>query len=312
MSTLFQDHSPLDEETHFPRFMSVRQVARYLNLNEKKIYALVREDRIPATKITGKWIFPKELIDRWLLETSHGGLMTDRLVIVGSDDPLLSHVVFELAHNTGARALVSYSATGTRLGLSLLAALRADVGGIHWGPEAESQIRHPALLQHHTGHRDWVMVRACQREQGLIVHPSVLRKHDTVSALMNARLRWALRQSGAGSQRFLQEVLARHDVAEDQLTITCTALSEREAAACVAMGEADIAPGVRASATECGMGFVGVGWEAFDFVLNRGVYFRTLFQHLLQSLQSDSTRAYAERLGGYRFDDCGRIVWGME
>ncbi|MGA7982583.1 MAG: helix-turn-helix domain-containing protein [Chromatiaceae bacterium] len=69
-----------------PRFLDVKQVADYLNLNEKKVYALVAEGRIPGTKVTGKWMFPRELIDRWVLESSHGGLLADRLVIAGSDD----------------------------------------------------------------------------------------------------------------------------------------------------------------------------------------------------------------------------------
>ena len=51
--------------------MSVRQVAEYLHLNEKKIYALVSEGGIPATKVTGKWMFPRELVDRWMLDSSH-------------------------------------------------------------------------------------------------------------------------------------------------------------------------------------------------------------------------------------------------
>ena len=63
--------------------MSVKQVARYLNLNEKKIYALVSNNQIPATKITGKWMFPRELIDKWMLDSSHGGLLTDRLIVSG-------------------------------------------------------------------------------------------------------------------------------------------------------------------------------------------------------------------------------------
>ena len=44
------------------RFMTVRQIAEYLQLNEK-IYALATEEKIPATKVTGKWMFPRELID---------------------------------------------------------------------------------------------------------------------------------------------------------------------------------------------------------------------------------------------------------
>jgi excisionase family DNA binding protein len=71
-----------------PRFMSVKQVAEYLHLNEKKVYALVNEGRIPATKVTGKWLFPRTLIDQWMLESTHGGLLTDRLVLALSATPV--------------------------------------------------------------------------------------------------------------------------------------------------------------------------------------------------------------------------------
>ncbi len=295
-----------------PRFMSVKQVAEYLHLNEKKVYALVREDKIPATKITGKWVFPRELVDRWLLESSHGGLLTDRLVVAGSDDPLLHHLVLKLACNVGARALVSYCPTGTQLGLALLGAYRADVGCVHWGPDAESAIRHPALLQQHALSHNWILVRALRREQGLIVHPTLLERHADLAALLGAPLRWAMRQTGAGTRRFLQETLAQHGIDETTLDIATVALSERQAAAHVAMGVVDIAPGVRASATEFGLGFVGIGWEAFDFALGRGVYFRTLFQNLLDALRSDEARAHGERLGGYDLSAAGELIWGMD
>ncbi|MBT8088036.1 MAG: helix-turn-helix domain-containing protein, partial [Gammaproteobacteria bacterium] len=59
-----------------PRFMTVKQVAAYLQVNEKKVYGLVQEGKIPATKLTGKWLFPRDLVDQWLLESSHGGLLT--------------------------------------------------------------------------------------------------------------------------------------------------------------------------------------------------------------------------------------------
>ncbi len=45
-------------ESTGPRFLSVRQAAEYLQVNEKKIYALASEGKIPGTKITGKWLFP--------------------------------------------------------------------------------------------------------------------------------------------------------------------------------------------------------------------------------------------------------------
>lgn len=295
-----------------PRFMSVRQVADYLHLNEKKIYALVREGKIPATKITGKWIFPRELVDRWLLESSHGGLLTDRLVVAGSDDPLLYHLVLHLAGEVESRALVSYSPTGTRLGLGLLATGRADIAGVHWGPAEESDIRHPALLRQFRDHRDWLLVRAFRREQGLMVHPDVRKRYADIPALLEAPLRWAMRQQGAGSQRFLQEALSAHGIAEGRLNTGVTALSEREAAGAIATGRADLAPGVRASAAEFGLEFIPMGWEAFDFALRRGVYFRTLFQRLLDSLRTKEAHTFATHLGGYDLSCAADLVWGME
>lgn len=306
------DADAMPHDDALPRFMSVRQVASYLHINEKKVYSLVREEKIPATKITGKWVFPRELVDRWLLESSHGGLFTDRLILVGSDDPLLAHIALDLATRVGPRALVSYSPTGTQLGLGLLAALRADVGGVHWGRDDESHIRHPALLQRYAAHKNWLLVRAFRREQGLMLRQDLLRHYPTAEALLQANLRWSVRQDGAGSHRFMQELLAEHKLDETHLQITAHALSEREAAAHIAMGMADAAPGVRACATEFGLGFLPTGWEAFDFALDRGVYFRTLFQKLLDSLRGPDTHDYAAQLGGYDLGPAGDLIWGME
>ena len=134
-------------------FLSVKQAAAYLQLNEKKIYELANQGVIPSTKVTGKWMFPRELLDRWMLDSSHSGLLADRLILAGSDDPLLYRVVGGFANEIGNKALISYSPTGTRLGLDLLQAHRVDVCCIHWGPHNESRTRHPALLQHYSQHK---------------------------------------------------------------------------------------------------------------------------------------------------------------
>ncbi len=295
-----------------PRFLDVRQVSEYLNLNEKKVYALVADGRIPGTKVTGKWMFPRELIDRWMLESSHGGLLNDRLLVAGSDDPLLHRMVMSLARDTGPRGLVSYTPTGTRLGLELLQAGRADACAVHWGPSEESHLRHPALLSQYGGYRRWVLIRAFRREQGLILRPDLVQPGVGVAELLSRPLRWAMRQDGAGTRRFLAETLARHGVALDQLQITTEALSERDAAVCISLGIADIAPGARAAAAENGLAFVPTGWECFDIALARGVYFRQLFQQLVERLRDPHTLAWAETLGGYDLGDSGKLVWGQD
>ena len=303
--------APLPEESGgAAALMNARQAASYLGINEKKIYQLATEGRLPGTKVTGKWLFPRDLVDQWLLESSHRGVLADRLLLTGSDDPLLHRIVSALAQAVEARALIAYSATGTRLGLRLLAAGRADVCAVHWGPAAESDVRHPALLSRFPGHAQWVLVRAFRREQGLMVSPRATQRHgSSVDALVGAGLRWVFRQDGSGSQRFLEEICAAAETKPDRLECAMTARSEREAASHVAMGEADVAPGVRAAAAECGLDFVAAGEETFDLALPRDVYFRALFQRLADSLKSEETRSTAARLGGYDLTEAGRLVW---
>jgi excisionase family DNA binding protein len=292
--------------------MTVKQVAEYLHLNEKKIYALVNEERIPATKITGKWLFPRELVDRWMLDSAHGGLMANRLIIAGSDDPLLYRLIMNFAQDTGAHALISYTPTGTRLGLDLLQANRVDASGIHWGPKDESHTRHPALLRQYNQFRHWVLIRMFRREQGLMLSTRLEREAVDARTLIAERYRWALRQSGAGAQRFLLEVLSRYGTSADKLTCVTTALSEREAAASIAMGQADVAPGARSAATEYGLAFIPFGWESFDLALPRSIWFRRLFQDLIARLRSPSALEMANRLTGYDLSETGDLIWGDE
>ena len=292
-----------------PRFMTVKQVASYLQVNEKKVYSLVREGKIPASKLTGKWLFPRNLVDQWLLESSHGGLLTDRIVVAGSDDPLLLRAITQVANELQSRALISYAATGSQLGLSLLAQRRADVCGIHWGPVEESQQRHPALIRQYVQAADWALVRLFRREQGLIVEPGLWSAELGIEGLFRRDVRWVERQEGAGSHRFLRELISKHDLDPADRRITGHASTEREVSSLIAMGQAEVGPGVRAAATEYGLDFVAIGWEAFDLALHRGIFFRNLFQQLLDYLRSSDCRRQANTLGGYDLAELGTLVW---
>lgn len=297
-------------ENQYDVFMNVRQVSNYLHLNEKKIYALVSEGRIPATKITGKWLFPKELIDKWMLDSTHNGLLHDRLIISGGDDPLLYRTILRYSESLGNKALITYTPTGTRAGLSLLNAGKVDSCCMHWGPENESHRRHPSLLQQYPRHHDWVLIRAFKREQGLIFNSAHLGKSPQIPEIFDRKYRWSLRQQGSGAKRFLMEVLSRHGLNDDMLDITSTALSEREAAASITLQKADISAGTRAIANEFGLDFISLGWQAIDFVIPRNIWFRHLFQNLINEIHSDPGLKLAGELGGYDLAQCGDLIWG--
>lgn len=288
-------------------YLTARQAAAYLHLNEKTLYSLVAEGAVPATRATGKWLFPRRLLDEWLVDSAHGGALMDRLLVGGSDDPLLAAATTDLAGEVGADALVALAPTGTRLGLDLLARRRINVCGIHWGGAETSAATHLQLVRTYPASADWTMVRMALREQGVML----ARKYAGVAdlhALTAGGPRWAMRQDGAGSQRFFRGVLLEQGVAYEGLAIARTARSERQAAALVAQGEADCAPGVRGAAVEFGLSFLPLGWEAYDLVLPRPVFFRSLFQRLLESLRSEAMRTLAARLRGYNLAPLGQIV----
>lgn len=288
-------------------FLTVREVAEHLHLNEKKIYALVKEGAIPATKAAGKWLFPRRLVDEWLLESTHGGVLADRLIVGGSDDPLLTAAVAELAARLQGSALVALAPTGTRLGLALLSQRRANVCGIHWGPAAAADRRHAQLVRGFPGFRDWTMVRLARREQGVLLGAAAAGAAE-LGSLVAPSVRWAMRQEGAGSQHFLSLALTERGLAVDDASVVGLALTERHAAASVAQGRADCAPGVRSAAAEFGLGFLPLGWECFDLVLPKAVYFRNLFQQLLDVLRGAPTGGLAAALNGYDLEPLGRVI----
>lgn len=290
--------------------MSVRQLSLYLHLNEKKIYTLVNEGEIPATKITGKWMFPRELIDKWMLDSTHNGLLHDRLMIAGSDDPLLYRLVLEFSKTLGNKALITYSASGTRQGLELLNVNKIDACCLHWGPEKESRRRHPSLIQQYSKHHDWVLIRAFKREQGIMFNASRLPSTPSIPSLFDQDYRWCIRQKGSGAQRFLMEILSRHNLNTDLLNNSAIALSERDAASSIVMNQADVGSGTRAIANEFGLDFLTLGWEAVDFAIPRNIWFRHLFQNLIQRIKSDFGQRLALQLGGYDLEQSGELIWG--
>lgn len=292
-----------------PAFLSVKQLAEYLQINEKKIYALANDGRLPGTKITGKWLFPKSLIDQWLLESSHGGILTDRLLIAGSEDPLLTRLVTYLIEEFAAQALISYSSTGTSLGLSLLARRRTDICAIHWGPLQESHIRHAALIQQYADSSQWLIVRLFHREQGFMLGSGLDIDGMSIPDIFRQNWIWAMRGEGTGSQHFLEDTAVSYGIDLGGLNTALRAQTEREVASLLSQAQADIAPGPRSVAREFGLQFIPVGWEGFDLVLPRTIYFRQLFQALLQQLHSRNVQSIAQQFGGYRFEQTGEIIW---
>ena len=300
-------------------FLSVPELAGLLHLNEKKIYQLAGDGVLPGTKITGKWLFPRALVERWLTENSHGGVLADRLLIAGSDDQLLHRVCSALAVDWQRSALLAYCPAGTRHGLDMLDAGRVDACFINWGASESHARRHMALLRGYRNHASWTVVRCFERTQGFVLGAAAARRHakapaepaQRVAALLEDRtLRWALREEQTGTGRTLADACAEHDVPLGSLNVIERCHSERSAAALVNTGLADITPGVQSVAGEYRLDFIAVADVSIDLVLERRTFFRRLVQQLLERLGEEATLQHAAQLGGYRVMDRQRVMDG--
>jgi excisionase family DNA binding protein len=286
--------------------LTAKQAATYLHLNEKKLYELANSGEVPAARVGGKWLFPRRLLDDWLLEQAHGGVLTDRLLIAGGDDALLAAAVRALAAELGADAFVAYSPTATLPGLEQLARRRADIAVVHWGDAPHSAALHATLLRAHPGHARWTLVRIGEREQGVLLRPGL--GIDQLETLAAFDVRWAMREAGSGAAHFLASALRARGLRPEDCSADATIAGEREAAALLVRNAADCTPGTRATASEFGLDFLPLGWEALDLALPKEIYFRHLFQRLLARLGSADIRDLAAQLGGYELTALGRVL----
>ena len=46
--------------------MTVREVANYLNVDDKTVYRLAQKGELPGFKVAGTWRFKREDIDQWI------------------------------------------------------------------------------------------------------------------------------------------------------------------------------------------------------------------------------------------------------
>jgi len=288
-----------------PDLMTTREVAEYLRLKERKIYELVRQGGIPCTRVTGKWLFPRQLIDFWLLEHADGAgresLAVPAPVVAGSHDPLLEWSV--QASACGLALLFG----GSMDGLARFARAEAMVCGLHIPQDADDGYNIEAVRQV-TRDRELVLIEWAWRQQGLMVAPGNPLAIERVEDLAGAGSRVIDRQPGAGSRLLLDRLLANARVERGDLTL-CEelAVNETDVAREVHAGHADAGLGIESAAREAGLGFVPLVRERFDLLVGRREYFEDPFQALLATTH---TRRFAERaqtLGGYDVSGTGTV-----
>jgi excisionase family DNA binding protein len=289
------------------RLFTTSEAAAYLRIKERKIYELVSERAIPCTKITGKWLFPKEELDRWLadsLSRPDGMAKAEPMPIVGgSHDPLLEWALRE--SGSGLATLPE----GSEAGLGRFMRGELVAAAIHLHALGDDKVdANVETMRSKAGLHDAVLVSFARREQGLLVQTGNPLGLKGMQDIAGRRARMATRPQGAGAQLLLLSLLQRARLDLSQIVcVTPSAPTGPDVAQAIRAGRADCGIATRSVAEAAGIDFVPIVWERFDIVADQRHYFRPPLQRLFGFLRTPEFVARARELGGYDVSDAAAV-----
>lgn len=296
-----------------PELMNTRQAAGYLGINEKKLYALAKAKKIPCTRVTGKWTFPRKLIDAWIEQSAVRRDASEirpeprsYLLAAGSDDPCLG-VLGDLFKERAKPASLFWNTVGSSSGLAAVRDGVADLATSHLLDPTRGEYN-LSLVKKLAG-ADAVVVQLFYRQLGLIVLPGNPMKLKAITDLARPKVRMVNRQGGSGTRLYLDHALARLKIDSRKLHGYETSVSTHvEVGLRVLRGEVDTGLATMTTARMLGLDFVPLARERFDAVIPQERFFSPGIQALLSIIGSREFRDCLERMGGYDGAESGRII----
>lgn len=286
-------------------YLGTEEAAAYLGLKERKLYELAATGAVPCSKVTGKWLFPRAALDRWIESglARPAGLQpaAPPPIIAGSHDALL-----EWALRRSGSGLAPLS-VGSAEGLERLVRNEAAIAAIHIHAENRDD-GNVGALEAAGGAHDAVLIAFARREEGLLVASGNPLRLASLAGAVAAGARFGRRQPGAGAQLLLEKLLRAERIAPETLSSPSQPFATGgDLAFAIRAGEIDCGIATRAVAQAAGLGFLSLGWEHFDLAMRRRTYFEPGPQALLRLMRSEEFQRHAELLGGYDVSEAGAV-----
>ena len=298
------------------QLMSTKEIADYLRLKERKIYDLVAQGEIPHSRISGKLLFPRALVDEWVKQSTVGSALKAQrnapAIVAGSSDPLLEWAVRE------SRCGLATMTYGSMDGVDRLIAMSACAAAMHIpaaardidAPGMPREDRNIALTRDRLGHLDCVLIEWAKREQGLVIAVGNPHKISKLADLNKPKVRTILRHPGAGSYLLFLQLLSEAGINPDQIKhVQPAAQTETDIASAILDGRADVGLAVRAVAQQFHLDFIPLTVERLDIAVLRASYFDAPWQALMDFTRKPTFQRYAKTLAGYDVRGLGRVMW---
>jgi excisionase family DNA binding protein len=297
--------------------MNTREVARYLGIHEKQVYALIKSKRIPSTRVTGKWVFPKKLIDEWIESNAQTGLEQAReksrkvegaLLASGSNDPVLDMLQTHLKESHPEFYIFSAN-TGSTDGLKALNMGYTDIAWSHLLDPKSGEYNIPFLPAYLPNVKP-VVVNLFDRDLGFMTAPKNPLGIRGFEDLTRKGVRFLNRQKGAGTRVLLDHHLKRLKISSSRISgYGKEVYTHFEVGLSILSKEADVGIATIAVSKLFGLPFIPITRERFDMILDKSTFFDKGVQAFIEILSSSEFRNRVERLGSYDFKQSGKILY---
>lgn len=77
-------------------------------------------------------------------------------------------------------------------------------------------------------------------------------------------------------------------------------------------GEANVGIASAAISKLLGLSFLPITSECFDMIMDQSTYFQPGVQAFIETLKSGDFRSRVEKIGGYNFEDSGKILYSRQ
>jgi putative molybdopterin biosynthesis protein len=294
--------------------LNTKEVASYLKINEKQVYRLIKDKKIPATRITGKWTFPRRLIDEWIIESASENIgkkveraLGDHIVLVGSNDFTIELLSHELGRRFPKFSL-SFSNVGSIGGLIALGRGSSHIASCHLLDPDTGEYNLP-YLPRYLPEMETTVVNLVYRDLGLILRPRNPLNITGIEDLAQPGIRIINRQEGSGTRIFLDFELKRLGIDPEGINgYEKEVNTHTEVATGVLSGMADVGLGILSAAKMLGLEFIHITKERYDLVIPKEHLSAKPVNALLEVIRSQEFRGKVEQMGGYDTKDTGKIM----
>ncbi len=293
--------------------LTTKEVAEFLNINEKMVYSLISEKALPATKVTGKWLFPRHLVEKWIEKNTINypedvsGEDTDLIVIAGSNDILLDKTIAGF-NEIYKDHLCVFANVGSMGGIQALVSRKCHIAASHL-MQGDGRDYNFEFLKEHFSHLPAV-INFCRRRQGMIVAKGNPKDIKEMEDLLKKEVVLINRKQGTGTRLLLDKKLQEKNISPTSIKgYKNTASSHLEVGLKILRGEADVGIGIEAVAHLLNLDFIPWRWERFDLIIPREIFFQQGIQRFLGFLMEEKFKEYAKSLAGYDLSLTGKMVF---